>query len=128
AARKRNAVLVSFEPERHLNDTIAPAAPAGAPAGGAPPGIVGGGGGGGGGQGGAPRGPQPKGPFTPTQIQAAIDSARTVYSLAGAAKGPVREEVDTINGGVAGFANAVGGVGGMTALHHAVRQGNHEAV
>ena len=128
AARKRNAVLVSFEPERHKNDTLAPAAPAGA-AGGAPPGIIaGGGGGGGGGNPGAPRGPQPKGPFTPAQIQAAIDSGRAVYAQAGATRGPVREEVDTINGGVAGFANAVGGVGGLSALHHAVRQGNHDAV
>ena len=126
AARKRNAVLVSFEPERHKADSVAAAAAsAGAPAG-APPGIVGGGGGGGGGQ--AARGPQPKGPFTPSQIQAAIDSGRTVYTLAGSGRGPVREEVDTINGGVPGFASAVGGVGGLSALHHAVRQGNHDAV
>src|SRR5262249_50747247 len=40
------------------------------------------------------------------------------------AKGPVTEEVDTLNGGIAGFANSVGGVGGLTALHHAARNGN----
>jgi ankyrin repeat protein len=136
AARKRNAVLVSFEPEKHKADTTRPAvaASSGAPAG-APPGIVvGGGGPGAGGAGGdagmaqAPRAPQPKGPFTPAQIQAAIDSGRAVLLAASSIKGPVREEVDTINGGVPGFANAVGGVGGLTALHHAVRQGNHDAV
>jgi ankyrin repeat protein len=137
AARKRNAVLVSFEPEKHKDTTAAIAASqASASPPGAPPGILAGGGGagpggggGGGGQGGAAaRGPQPKGPFTPAQIQAAIDSGRAVMLSASATKGPVREEVDTINGGVAGFQSAVGGVGGLTALHHAVRQGNHDAV
>ena len=44
-----------------------------------------------------------------------------------AANGPVTEFVDTINGGIAGFQGSVGGVGGMTALHHAVRQGNIDA-
>ena len=38
------------------------------------------------------------------------------------------EVVDTINGGVAGYATSVGGIGGLTALHHAVRQGNLDAV
>jgi ankyrin repeat protein len=38
------------------------------------------------------------------------------------------EEVDSLNGGVAGFVGNVGGVGGLTALHHAARQGNIEAV
>jgi ankyrin repeat protein len=71
---------------------------------------------------------QPKGPFTPEQIQAAIDSSRRIYTSAAATRGPVQEEVDTINGGVPGFAASVGGVGGLTALHHAVRQGNHAAV
>lgn len=96
AARRRNEVLISFEPERHRDSTSAR--------------------------------PQPKGPFTAAQIQAAIDSGRTVYASAAAARGPVKEEVDTINGGVPGFAASVGGVGGLTALHHAVRQGNHAAV
>ena len=47
---------------------------------------------------------------------------------AAAAKGPATEVVDTLNGGVAGFQSAVGGMGGLSALHHAVRQGNVNAV
>jgi ankyrin repeat protein len=43
-------------------------------------------------------------------------------------KGPVAEVVDSINGGVAGYLTSVGAVGGMSALHHAVRQGNMSAV
>lgn len=75
-----------------------------------------------------PRTPQPKGPFTPAQILAAVDSGRAVLLNPASAKGPAVEQVDTLNGGVAGFANAVGGVGGLSALHHAVRQGNLQAV
>jgi uncharacterized protein len=70
----------------------------------------------------------PRGPFTPSQIQAAIDSGRAVFLSKSAATGPVKEEVDTLNGGVAGFLNTVGGVGGLSPLHHAVRQGNLDAV
>jgi ankyrin repeat protein len=120
ATRKRNAVLVSWEPEKHKNDTVqatpamgmqlamaaTPAAPAAA----------------------RPAAPQPKGPFTPAQLQAAIDSGRALMFARESMKGPVTEEVDTINGGVAGFTNQVGGMGGLTALHHAVRQGNVDAV
>src|SRR6202008_2901895 len=85
--------------------------------------------GGGGGFGGRPggrgnAGPQPKGPFTPEQMQHAIEEGRKVLLAPSAAKGPVTEEVDTLNGGIAGFANSVGGVGGLTALHHAARDGN----
>ena len=110
AARRRDSVLVSFEPERH-RDTMAvqPQSAGGAAPARRPP-------------------PQPKGPFTPAQLQAAIDSGRAVYASAAALKGPVQEEVDTINGGVPGFAASVGGLGGFTALHHAVRQGSHAAV
>ncbi|HSQ29779.1 MAG TPA: ankyrin repeat domain-containing protein [Gemmatimonadaceae bacterium] len=162
AARKRNQVLISFEPPaRHDSaeadyKTALAAARAAAPAGGgrrgagagggggggaadagaqdsasqagalAQAGGVGGGGGGGGGRGGPQR--EPRGPFTPEQIQAAIDSGRAVMTAPSAATGPVREEVDTLNGGVQGYLSQVGGVGGLTALHHAVRQGNLDAV
>lgn len=105
AARKRDSVLVSFEPEKHRDAAAAPNA-AGAPA----------------------RAPAPKGPFTPAQMQQAIDSGRAVLLSPNARRGPAREEVDTINGGVAGFQSAVGAVGGLTALHHAVRQGHTGAV
>ena len=126
AARKRNAVLVSFEPERQ--DSAAKAAAAAAAAAPAqvaatPAGVTVG----------QPdttrRAPaRPIGPFTAAQIQEAIDSGRAVLISAAAGRGPAREEVDTINGGVPGFAQTVGGMGGFTALHHAVRQGNAEAV
>ena len=127
AARKRNAVLVSWEPERQREreDSIK-RAQAAMPAGALIPPVAQGGGGGGGGQ--QQRGPQPIGPFTPAQLQAAIDSGRTVFNTSGANKGPVTEEVDTINGGIPGFANTVGGVGGLSPLHHAVRQGHYDAV
>ena len=123
AARKRDAVLVSFEPEKHRDTTSAPNAAAGGRVATAPADS-------GGGAGGRAAGPRlaPKGPFTPAQIQQAIDSGRAVLLSPAAAKGPAREEVDTINGGVPGFQSAVGGVGGLTALHHAVRQGHTEAV
>jgi ankyrin repeat protein len=125
AARKRDAVLVSFEPEKHRDTSASPNAAAGGRAAAAPADA----GGGGGGRGAAaPRGPAPKGPFTPAQIQQAIDSGRVVLLSPSAARGPAREEVDTINGGVPGFQSAVGAVGGLTALHHAVRQGHADAV
>ena len=104
AARKRDAVLVSFEPEKHRDTARAPGDTA------------------------KRTPPTPKGPFTPAQMQAAIDSGRLVLLSPAAARGPAREEVDTINGGVAGYAASVGGVGGLTALHHAVRQGNIDAM
>ena len=113
AARKRDAVLVSFEPEKHRDTATTPNAAADA---------------GGGGRAAGARAPAPKGPFTPAQVQQAIDSGRAVLLSPASARGPAREEVDTINGGVPGFQSAVGGVGGLTALHHAVRQGHAEAV
>ena len=138
ATKKRNDVLISFEPEKHKNDTVKAAMPAtpaqdtSAAAMAASGYFVGNnaaraGGGGAGGAGRGPTGPQPKGPFTPQQIQQAIDSGRRVMTTRAAAAGPVTEFVDTINGGVAGFQGSVGGVGGLTALHHAVRQGNIDA-
>ncbi|MGH7618992.1 MAG: ankyrin repeat domain-containing protein [Gemmatimonadaceae bacterium] len=117
ATRARNALLISFEPEKHKTDSAdAAKAAAQAAAGG------GGGFGGGGRRGGG--GPQPKGPFTPDQVQQAIEAGRKVLAQQASAKGPVTEEVDTINGGIAGFANSVGGVVGLTALDPAARDGN----
>jgi ankyrin repeat protein len=126
ATRKRNEVLISFMPKER-RDSIAKATAAAAAA--APPvdstqlNAFGGGQ-----QRGGRGGPQPKGPFTAAQIQAAIDSGRVVLNSAAAAKGPATEVVDTLNGGVAGFQSAVGGMGGLSALHHAVRQGSVNAV
>jgi ankyrin repeat protein len=76
---------------------------------------------------GRPTGPVPKGPFTTEQIQMAIDSSRYVLEHPPTVKAKVVEVVDSINGGVAGYAKSVGGVGGLSALHHAARQGNVEA-
>jgi len=70
---------------------------------------------------------EPRGPFTPEQIQAAIDSGRAVLTAATVPKDSVKEQVDTLNGGVEGFIKQVGSMGGLTALHHAVRQGNLDA-
>lgn len=128
--KKRNEVLIAFEPQSR-RDSVAAAAKAqahadsiaAAEAGPAAAGFARRGGGGGGGRG----GPQPKGPFSPEQIQAAIDSGRIAEAARPAKNAQVTEEVDTLNGGVAGYAGTVGGVGGFTALHHAARQGNVEA-
>ena len=123
ATRKRNAVLVSFEPEKHRDTAKAAAGgPSAMPAANVSSDST------------SRRGrparaaaPEPKGPFTPTQIQQAIDSGRAVLNSPASNRGPVTEEVDTINGGVAGYVQSVGGVGGLTALHHAVRQGHLDA-
>lgn len=126
AQKKRNEVLVSFMPQAR-KDSVAAAAKAEAARLAANPGLAGGRGGGGA-RGGGGGGMRPVGPFTPEQVQAAIDSGRALAMSAAAAKGPVTEVVDTINGGVAGYASSVGGVGGLSALHHAARQGNVHAV
>ena len=112
AARRRNEVLVSFEPEKHRDTTKVVVGIAGdsAPRGG---------------RGGRPAAPVPKGPFTASQIQAAIDSGRAVLLSSSTSAGTgFTEQVDTINGGVAGYVNSVGGQGGLSALHHAAREGN----
>lgn len=70
---------------------------------------------------------EPRGPFTPAQIQAAIDSGRAVLTAEAVPTDSVKEQVDTLNGGVEGYLKQVGAVGGLTALHHAVRQGNVDA-
>ena len=134
AEKKRRAVLISFEPPARHDSAEADfkkaleaakaaqraARPAGADS--TNPQA--------GGQGG--RGNQlpvrePRGPFTPEQIQAAIDSGRAVLTATTIPKDSVKEEVDTLNGGVQGYIKQVGSVGGLTALHHAVRQGNLDA-
>jgi ankyrin repeat protein len=153
AARRRNEVLIGFEPEKHRDSSKAVGGadvPVGALAGGrgaaAPQGAGSGpysmralgfaalvgdtmpaAGAGRGGRGTIAPPPTPKGPFTPAQMQQAIAEGRKLQSSAEATKGPVREVVDTINGGIAGFLNAVGGMGTLTPLLHAVRQGNEAA-
>ncbi|HEY2850176.1 MAG TPA: ankyrin repeat domain-containing protein [Gemmatimonadaceae bacterium] len=126
AQKKRNEVLISYMPQAR-KDSVTAAIKAEAARLAANPGLAGGRGGGGA-RGGGGGGMHPVGPFTPEQVQAAIDSGRALAMSAAAAKGPVTEFVDTINGGVAGYASSVGGVGGLSALHHAARQGNTAAV
>ncbi|MEO7084910.1 MAG: ankyrin repeat domain-containing protein [Gemmatimonadaceae bacterium] len=125
ATKKRNEILISFEPEKHKKDTVkTPADTIGGGLGGAGApafGVAGYGGRG-------PKGPVPKGPFTPDQIQQAINAGREIMLAPIVPKGPITEFVDTLNGGVAGYAKTVGGMGGMTALHHAAREGNVAAV
>ena len=136
AEKKRRAVLIAFEPPaRHDSaeadfkkalDAAKAAARANAPRPGDSTNAQAGGQAGG-------RGNQlpvrePRGPFTPEQIQAAIDSGRAVLIAATVPTDSVKEEVDTLNGGVQGYLKQVSGVGGLTALHHAVRQGNLDAV
>jgi ankyrin repeat protein len=138
ATRKRNEVLISYMPKERRDSVMAAAAraqqAAAAQRGAGPDPVPPGPGGGAdsaaaaGRQRGGRGGPQPKGPFTPEQIQAAIEAGRKVLNDSSAAKGPVVEQVDTLNGGVAGFGNSVGGMGGLSPLHHAVRQGSIEAV
>jgi len=136
AEKKRRAVLISYEPPaRHDSaeadfkkslDAAKAAARATAPRSAADSANQQAGG-----QGGR-RGNQlpvrePRGPFTPEQIQAAIDSGRAVMMADKLPTDSVNEQVDTLNGGVEGYIKQVGSVGGLTALHHAVRQGNLDA-
>jgi ankyrin repeat protein len=135
AEKKRRAVLISFEPPaRHDSaeadfkkslEAARAAARASAPRTAADSANAQAGGQGG-------RGNQlpvrePRGPFTPEQIQAAIDSGRAVMMADKLPADSVKEQVDTLNGGVEGYIKQVGSVGGLTALHHAVRQGNLDA-
>ena len=132
AEKKRTAILISFEPPaRHDSaeadfkkslEAAKAAQRAARPAGADSTAAAAGGG----------RGNQlpvrePRGPFTPEQIQAAIDSGRAVLTAATVPKDSVKEQVDTLNGGVEGFIKQVGSMGGLSALHHAVRQGNLDA-
>ena len=134
--KKRRAVLISFEPPaRHDSaeadfkkslEAARAAARANAPrtaSDSANPQA----GGQGGGRGNQLPVREPRGPFTPEQIQAAIDSGRAVMMADRLPTDSVKEQVDTLNGGVEGYIKQVGSVGGLTALHHAVRQGNIDA-
>jgi ankyrin repeat protein len=135
AEKKRRAVLISFEPPARHDSAEADykkaveiaraAARANAPR--AADSTNAQAGGQGGGRGNQLPGREPRGPFTPEQIQAAIDSGRAVLTAATLPTDSVKEEVDTLNGGVQGYIKQVGSVGGLTALHHAVRQGNGDA-
>ncbi len=113
ATKRRNEVLISFDPPKAMPDSaelkkiLAEKGPTAAAAAGKR---------------------VPIGPFTPAQMQAAIDSGRAAMMRMERPKGPVAEVVDSINGGVAGYLGSVGAVGGLSALHHAVRQGNTTAV
>ena len=139
AVKKRNEVYLSYKPKAvrdSITASMASAAAAGltpppgaAQAGGAVPGPDGGNGGQGG-QGQRPgggRGQQQVSTegLTPAQIQEGIAAGRK--ALESVPTGPLAAD-DTSDGQVAGFAGTVGAMGGMTALHHAVRQGNLDAV
>ncbi len=113
ATKRRNEVLISFDPPGSIPDSAAlkkMAADFGPAAAAAAGRRV------------------PKGPFTAAQMQAAIDSGRAAVARLNTPRGPVVEVVDSINGGVSGYLGSVGAVGGLSALHHAVRQGNLNAV
>ncbi len=63
--------------------------------------------------------------LTPTQIQEAIEAGRKLFSSGPVAK--ATETAELFEGQVAGYEATVGSMGGMTALHHAARQGNMDA-
>jgi ankyrin repeat protein len=70
----------------------------------------------------------PTNALTPEQVQQAILEGRRVYEQE--LKDKSTEQVipaDTTNGFQAGYEGTVGSIGGLTALHHAVRQGNTAA-
>ena len=64
--------------------------------------------------------------LTQTQIEQAMQVARAERAK-GKPQGPT-EAADTLDGQVQGFEESVGQMGGLSALHHAVRQGNLAAV
>jgi ankyrin repeat protein len=130
ATRRRNEMFTSFLPKAKRDSVLAAAAAAAKDAAQAQP-IAASQGGIGtpdtprqGRQGGAP--PPSTDGLTPSQIQEAIVAGRTV--LTAPVTKPASEEADTADGQVAGYASSVGSMGGLTALHHAVRQGNLAAV
>jgi ankyrin repeat protein len=67
----------------------------------------------------------PTNDLTPAQIQQAIEAGRALFSGGPVAK--TTESAELFEGQVSGYEATVGGMGGLTALHHAARQGNIEA-
>ncbi|WP_373067688.1 ankyrin repeat domain-containing protein [Gemmatimonas sp.] len=67
----------------------------------------------------------PTADLTPAQIQQAIEAGRALFSAGPVAKST--ESAELFEGQVSGYETTVGGMGGMTALHHAARQGNTDA-
>ena len=105
--------------------TPAGAAPAGAAAGAAPAGAAAAAPAGGGFRVGVAA--PPTSMLTPTQIQNAIRAGRETFNAPTPAKTTSIEAGEQIEGNIAGYEATVGGLGGMTALHHAARQGNTPA-
>ena len=67
--------------------------------------------------------------LTPAQLQEAVMAGRAMYDAKQKVSGAVETVIpaDTTNGFFAGYEATVGSLGGLTAIHHAVRQGNLEA-
>ena len=67
--------------------------------------------------------------LTPAQLQQAVLAGRAMYDTKQKVNGAVETVIpaDTTNGFFAGYEATVGSLGGLTAMHHAVRQGNLEA-
>ena len=153
ATKKRNEVLLGYMPQARRDSVIAEAAAAAAAGGRGGGGGLDDAGGGGGAAGGGRRRRQTRSippslsraeERRPAVVDAAADQSRAVHSRLrrfrrrsipaapcwhrGTGGKTMTEEVDSLNGGVAGFVGSVGGLGGLTALHHAARQGNVEAV
>ena len=60
--------------------------------------------------------------LTAAQIQQAIEAGHAMFSSGSVVK--TTESAELFEGQVAGYEGTVGSMGGMTALHHAARQGN----
>jgi ankyrin repeat protein len=157
AAKKRNEVLWGFLPEatrdsikkaeaKKAADARAQFGAAGAGRGGFAGGGAGGGGGGRGAGRGAPGGAPgdstriaaapdttfkvpnlPDKFFTPAQIAEAVLAGRQMYTAEKVGAATQEVPADTTNGFQFGLEATVGSMGGLTALHHAVRQGNVSA-
>ena len=67
----------------------------------------------------------PTADLTAAQIQQAIEAGRALFVSGPVAK--TTESADLFEGQVAGYEATVGNMGGLTALHHAARQGNIDA-